>query len=223
MRIKTWLGVASMVAACNPTFAPPVRSVQYGAPGRLSDNQGEVTAAITTESSGGASLSLPVAPDTHIELSGDFSQYWTMASMGLRFTHPTVGNGLVRDLEVGIGGGVGGELCGNTSTRPPTTVPCQSLWDGYTSSQRAAAGAYLGGGIGRRWGIFTLFGRARVQGSTATDVPATFWWSTMGGGELRLGPINLYLALGLAGYIDSADNAAGGLAEGGLSIPFNLH
>ena len=224
MRIKTWTGVSSLVVACNPTFAPPVRSVHDGAPGRLTNNQGDVTVALTTEATGGASLSLPVAPNTHIEVSGDVSPYWTMAGMGLRFTHPTMGNGFVRDLELGLGGGVGGTLCGNHAQQP-LTLNCDgsgATWDGRSAAQRAATGAYLGGGIGRRWGIFTLFGRARVQGSVATDLPVTFWWSTLGGGELRLGPINVYLALGLAGYYDRMDNAAGALAEGGLAIPFNL-
>lgn len=209
--------------ACNPTYAPPVRSTHMGAPGRLQPGMTGLADGVGLYLNNGPTLSVGLgdAP-VHLELGGDFARSaWAMGSIGVRYTLSDrerlndgwFGAGPSFDAELGVGAGVGGER----GTSQPGTAPSGAEpvdWD-----ERRAYGGY--GGVGFGWHVcrwFSPWMRTRAQLTTAEQVPHTVWLSGMAGGELDFGPVAIYTGIGGAGYLNRIDEEGGLLFEGGLSI-----
>lgn len=205
--------VAVALYGCNPTFAPPVRSGMYGAPGRLADSSFEVGGSSTQRGMGGLFEGFVVAPGLAVEVGGDLSALdedarWAMGWVGARYTIDQVrqesGDGLSMDVEAGFGAGVGGRLADD-----------DTQW-----FDRPAGGGYVGFGLGWHAEWFTAFGRGRLQVTGAEDVPVTLWWQAVIGPEAAIGPVSLYVAIGWGGYTNEADNNTGGLLDVGASVHF---
>jgi hypothetical protein len=165
-------------------------------------------------------VGLPVGGSVRLEVNVDASEHWVLGLAGVRASH-RLGRNFTLDGELGAGVGRGGERCGNNND---LTASCAAgAVDGRTALGRVAGGGYGGLGLGYRvvsW--LDLFTRARVQGSTATNIPATLWWSVFAGPELRLGVVNFYLGAGWAGYVNDAENNDGLVLELGASVPFTV-
>jgi hypothetical protein len=221
--------VAFTVAGCTPTYAPPVRAVQYGAPGRV--HQGEVEIGGTmagvfaptggslhvavglrdwvSMEGGGTVIVPPAGPDASPIITG-----WA----GARFTLPRrrTGVSLLLDGELGLGGGAGGELC---STNPQGNTVCNT--DGLTGLQRRAFGGYEGGGLGLGYKWFSFYGRARIEESGATDIPVTYWPSvSLGLGFDMTRRVSLDVGGGYLGYFDAKNAQGGWFYQTGLSVRF---
>lgn len=217
----TLLAITSLglVAGCNATYAPPIRSTHYGAPGRLAPGQGEVALAAGNRAHGTLGVGLPVGGSVRVEGNVDVSEHWVMGLAGLRATHRLGDSGLVLDGEGGLGIGRGGERCGNNTDLNATCAA--GMADGRSALGRLAGGGYAGAGLGWwpvRW--FALFGRGRAQVATATNVPATLWWSTLAGPEFQIGPVALYAGAGWAGYVNDVEHEDGLILELGAALRF---
>lgn len=208
------------LSACNATYAPPVRSLHYGMPGRLSAGQGEVAVSGGIPGRGGAMVGLPIARGLTVEGNYDGSENFHMGSLGLRETLRLNPMWAI-DFEGGGGLGVGGERCGNSSDT--TTVCSAGTADGRSVFDRLAYGGYLGAGVGfQPWRVVGFFARIRGQLTGATNIPATGWVSAVGGVEFHGGPLRIYLAAGGFALFNNAYNDQNWLAELGLSVPFTL-
>lgn len=205
--------LALLLAGCNPTFAPPVRTGMYGAPGRMRDATFELGASGNQRGSGGLFEGFVVAPGVQVEVGGELSALdrdgqWALGWVGARTTFDQLreegGNGASFDLEAGAGAGVGGRLADDDTE-----------W-----FDRPAGGGYLGAGVAWHAEWFAAWGRARVQLTGAVDVPATLWYQALLGPEAAIGPVSVYLAIGWAGYVNDADDNSGGLLDAGLSVHF---
>jgi hypothetical protein len=226
-------GVLLVLAAadCSPVYAPPVRGIQAGAPGRVREGDVEIGATM-------AGVLAPTAGSLHVayglydwlslEGGGTFIvspagssplPYSVMGWVGPRFTLPRKPNGvsLLLDGELGIGAGVGGELC---PTDPSTNkTVCEP--DGLRWYQRTAFGGYQGGGLGLAVSWFSFYGRVRVEESTATDIPVTFWPSATLGLGFDLGRhVSLDLGGGYLGYRNAKDQEDGWVYQVGFSGRF---
>ncbi len=216
-----WLPLAaSCAAACTPpTFAPPIRTGHFGAPGRMAPGLGAARATVGGEGQskyGGITVSIPVADGLRVEAGGDATEYSATGSAGVRYTH--LAGRLAMDAELGFGAGAGGALCGNSgdtarpcpgSQRDTGTAdvhPPPPLYpDGLGAWDRFAFGGYAGVGIGvRPWPWVEVYARGRLQLSRATHVPTTLWGTALGGVEFKLGPVDLGAALGWAATSTSA-------------------
>lgn len=219
------------VAACSPSFSPPLTSTHFGAPGRLDPDEGHVEATGTMWGSFGAggSLPLPVNVDLRLEVRGDArvgttDGEWALGTVGFRYTARDLthredpdGKGLYGDLEGGFGLGVGGESSADDvdDDGPFSHDTIGADWD------RVAFGGYVGAGLGYRvWKPFAVFGRVRAQGSAAEGLPETVWATAVVGPDFRFGPVSLYLAAGWGGYWNTLDGVMGPLFDGGLAYRF---
>ena len=216
--------VPAVLAGCSPTFAPPPQSTHYGAPGRLRPEDGELAASLGTEGNFAGTVALPLAPDVRLEIGGDAGRSWILGQTGLRlglFDTP-LNEGSIRiagDATVGGAFGRGGELCGNQA--PDSGCDGTASADGLPWHQRYAYGAWLGMGVGLHIDWFTPFARATVRISDATGVPTTTWLSFAGGIEIDLwDTVDVYAAMGWAGYDNADDTNSTLFLEAGLSIPF---
>lgn len=212
-----WLAVVvgAGAIACNPHYAPPVRSAHYGAPGRMREAGWETAGGATHYGTGGPFVGVKVADGLTVEMGGELgfieqSGRWSLGVTGLRYSIDALrdpdGSGASFDVEAGAGLGVGGSRADDIAGE----------W-----SERLAGGGYLGAGAAwyaDRW--FAAFGRARVQLSAARAVPLTFWWSAVLGPEFTFGPVSAYVALGFSGYLNDSDENRGGLIDAGASLHF---
>ncbi|HOX46437.1 MAG TPA: hypothetical protein PK668_22730 [Myxococcota bacterium] len=210
----------SWLTGCAATFAPPMQSTHYGAPGRLRLGEMEVRGAATLFGSGTGAAGIHLTDSLKLELAGDAklvdSEKWAVGTAGVRYTFGGKAHGdwWAFDLEAGLGAGAGGVLDGD-ETGDGGEVD-EDAW-----RERLAVGAYVGAGFGfHPWDFFALFLRARVQESFATCLPPTFWWSALAGIELTVFPVSLYVAAGVAGYENSVESEIGVLPELGLSAHF---
>jgi hypothetical protein len=140
-----------------------------------------------------------------------------MGWVGPRFTLPRRANGvsLLLDGELGLGAGVGGELC-ITVRRQQVCEP-----DGRRWYNRAAFGGYQGGGLGFGVEWFSLYGRARVEESVATAIPVTYWPSAMLALGFELTPrVSLDVGGGYLGYFNEKDSIHGWFYQAGLCARF---
>jgi hypothetical protein len=108
----------------------------------------------------------------------------------------------VADLEFGGMGGVGANGCEQ-----------ENAWcdesDGIWDMRRITGGGYVGSGIGYRRDWLNLYSRTRLQLSSATGIPATFWYAIQGGVQFTLkSRAHIYLANGGAGYVNATDHVA---------------
>ncbi|TNF37465.1 MAG: hypothetical protein EP329_03110 [Deltaproteobacteria bacterium] len=200
--------LCGLATACNPVYAPPLRSLDYGAPGRLEPGRAEVGTGVslylTNSVLAGFSLldglSLEVAFDWVPAAVGDSRDAWAMGSVGLRYeltgAAGSTRTGWRADVEVGAGGGVGGA---DQSER--------SWWD------IPARGGYVGLGVGHRHGRWTLYARGRCQVVAADRIPMTVWWTAKLGAEWSSRSAFVALGFGGAGYSNRDDSEQGVLAE----------
>jgi hypothetical protein len=218
------------LSACNPVYAPPVRAVHYGAPGRVHEGEFEIggtVAGVTTPSAGDVHLAYGLHDWVSLELGGTFvaypvpntANYSVMAWVGPRFTLPRKpdGSSLLLDGELGVGAGVGGELCpaqpnGNSSSCEP---------DHRHWNDRTALGGYQGFGLGGAYHWFSLYVRGRLEESSSTLIPVTYWPSAMLGLGFDLSrAVSLDLGGGYLGYRNSQDSYDGWFYQAGLSVRF---
>ncbi|HEX9103381.1 MAG TPA: hypothetical protein VF997_14315 [Polyangia bacterium] len=218
-------GLAAAAGACDPYYAPPIRAVQYGAPARLEEGRVEIGAT-----AGGTFVPDDISPHLGVgirdwvalEVGGNFlagagNQAWALGFVGPRFSyapHRQERIHLISDLELGVGAGVGGVRDGNG----PRSQSC-SACDGLSGLDRVAGGGYVGFGVGAQIAWFSLYGRARLEASTATNVPATVWPSGSVGAEFNLRKrAAITVAAGCIGYANSIDRAVGWFYQVGLTL-----
>ena len=193
----------------------------YGAPGKMSADQVELSAVIsrTMESTGGeADGAIALRDDLQLE-GGAFHipDRLTMGFVGLRYAplnvHQRVGHlKPTLDLESGWGVGRGGQRC----------YPEQEVCDDVDWKRRAAAGTYLGWGMGFNAAWFDLFFRTRWQMTLADNVPLTHWLTAVLGVQFTLwGHLKLYFIGGAVCYDNAEDYAASFLGEAGVSVVIN--
>lgn len=181
---------------------------------------------------GALGVALPLGEALHVEAQGDGSEYSATGSLGLRYTHRA--GRLAMDGEFGLGGGVGGAICGNN---PDPRAVCsegtvvdamgQRHSDGRDAWGRALVGGYAGVGLGGHpWRVLGFYARVRLQLSRELGVergaPTTLWATAMGGLHAVLGPVQLFAALGWMAYFNERDQTNGALLEGGIVIPFRV-
>lgn len=222
----------SMVAlVCAPTFAPPVRTIHGGAPGRLDAGQMEVgggslgLGAVPGGIGGGGGLGYAVRPHLVVEGGVDGASEWTLGWGGVRVPHRWRTShrwlSFAADGSVSVGAGVGGHNCAHATTDDPATDDsCQS--DGLEWYRRLAGGGAIGAGAAMRLGPVSLFSRGRLQITGARNVPATQWASGMGGLHVHiLRHADLWWSMGVAHYANAADSAWGPVSEVGLAFRFD--
>lgn len=219
----------SVVAGCAPTFAPPMRTTHFGAPGRLEEGEGQIAGGVTGFGTGGPTVSVPVTDQLTVEAAYDVDMGtvtgWRIGSLGARWSSSPGRESFASwDAEGGVGAGVGG-------VKHVTISESESCWfSGGTCGSterdvevgdpdsRFAYGGYAGVGGALGNGTFAWMARARLQVSKASEIPTTVWFSMVTGPELRLGPFTLYVAVGVAVYGNRIESEAGGMYEGGLSL-----
>ena len=208
------------VAGCNPTYAPPIRAVTYGAPGRLPQGRMEISgAALVPWAVGGPQLAVGIRDWLAVEGGAnlyllDGHQRWTLGHGGLRFTASqsrSLPARLAFDFELGAGGGLGGVVHGND--------PGDASSDGRAWNDRIAWGGYQGIGFGLHARWFAIYLRGRVEESTATNVPLTIWGSgTLGLDFDIVHRVVLSVAGGAAGYWNNTQSQAGVLGQAAITV-----
>ncbi len=223
--LTTSLAVAVGLSGCNAYYAPPLRAVQYGAPARLEEGRVEVGA-----SAGGLIVPDVVSPQigvgirdwVAIEAGGNFTadvgrQGWALGFIGPRFSyapHRERRIHLISDFELGVGAGVGGVRDSNAAP----SRDCQDC-DGLSGYDRVAGGGYVGFGVGAQIAWFSLYGRARLETTTATNVPTTAWPTLSVGMEFNLRKVAaLTLAGGYIGYVNAIDRASAWFYQVGVTF-----
>jgi hypothetical protein len=221
----TWLGPLLALAGCNLYYAPPLRAVQYGAPARLEEGRVEIG---TT--AGGLIVPDVVSPHLGVgvrdwlalEVGGNIlddggRQGWAMGFVGPRFSyapHRTDRVHFIGDLELGVGAGVGGVRDSNSAV----SKDCPDC-DGRTGYDRIATGVYGGVGAGVQIAWFSLYARARLEESSATNVPTTLWPSASVGLEFNVRKrVALTLAGGYIGYTNARDTEHAWFYQVGVTV-----
>lgn len=211
--------VAWGLAACNPVFAPPIRSVEYGAPARVAPGHGELMLGTNTLFTTNLHVGVSVTEDIAIEGSFDMpllgvverEDSWAIASTGFRWTPARPGaeshEGWAADVELGVGAGVGGAE-GKSNARAWWQIP--------------AGGMYVGGGGGFHADWISFFARARAQVVGAKDLPATVWLSSRIGVEVEFGPVPLMFSTGVSAYLNEKEVMWSPLADLTLGVTFDL-
>lgn len=189
----------------------------------MAANQGMIRGALAGggPARGGLGLGVGVTDNLRIEVAGDLGdKAYAMGSAGLRFTQRSADRRAAFDVELGGGAGLGGQRCGNNQD---TTVTCAAgTSDGRRLTDRFAFGGYAGLGAGFRLSrYFELYARTRLQRSTSENIPATWWFSGLGGVDVLLGPINLNAGIGYGHYFNSAENNGSVILEVGATVPLN--
>jgi hypothetical protein len=204
------------------SYAPPVRSLTYGAPGRLRQGDLEIAggfAGLAGPAAGGGWLAYGVRDWASVELGADASRNgWAMGFLGGRFTHaPNRERKLhgALDGEVGVGMGAGGN--GNCLSEDRSCD--HRLWN-----QRAAFGSYLGGGAGYHFSFFALYARGRIQQTVSDGIPATVWGTLHGGLQFRIArTVDLFGGAGLSGFVTGEGHNANSVSyDAGISVHFDV-
>lgn len=209
-----------LVAACHPTYAPPVRTPHYGAPSRAQEGDvvvGGAAAGGPVGVMGGPTLEYGLRDWVSLEGGADINRgQWTMGWAGARFTHAPHRhwkNHVAADLETGAGLGWGGQLCGNDPEGD-----C-SKTDDREFHERLAGGGLLGGGIGGHFSFFAIYARARAQLTGATNVPATFWGTAGGGVQFRIAErVDLFTQASYWAYTNRVEWIGSWIIDLGIAI-----
>lgn len=209
-----------LLAGC-AAYSPPVRSLGYGAPGRLRQGDLEIGggfAAAPAPAAGGGWLAYGVRDWVSIEAGADGSRGgWGMGFLGGRFTHAPRRERKLHgalDGEIGVGIGAGG-----SHDCPLDDTSC----DRRAWHRRIAAGGYLGGGAGYHFSFFALYARARAQPTVADGLPFTLWGQAQGGMQFRIAKtVDLFGSAGIAGFVTGRKNDALGFVwDLGISVHFD--
>ncbi len=214
--------VLTLLPGCM-AYAPPVRSVTYGAPGRLRQGDLEIAGgsagAIAPGGTGSGWLAYGVRDWASVELGVDASRKsWAMGFLGGRFTHAPQRERKLHgalDGEVGVGMGVGGnDDCSGG----------QRSCDSHRWNQRAAFGSYLGGGAGYHFSWFALYARGRIQQTVSDGLPATLWGTLHGGLQFRIArTVDLFAGTGLSGFVNfHRQNTYFWSTDAGISVHFDV-
>lgn len=215
--------LACVAGGCYPTWAPPVRALEYGAPGRLEEGRLEVSLQ-----AGG--IIIPDTLNVHagvgltdwfaLEAGANVQTAFKMGFGGVRFSlvpnrehwHHFVG-----DLELGVGGGRGGQYQSCRANQPPNDTsygPC----DGVNDNDRHAYGEYQGIGLGYKVKWFTFYTRTRLEVAWAGQIPITYWPSFTVGFEFDLKRAFAFsLSGGYIGYRNSFDREDGWFYQLGIT------
>ena len=192
-----------IVGACSPAYAPPIRGLHSGMPGRLAAGQlelGGTAGGYILPTAGGPHLafgftdSLLVEAGANLNLVEGVTSNWATGWAGVRLTREKpLGHGLrlVGDLELGAGAGVGGRINADAAE-----------W-----TKLGAVGIYEGFGVGVQWRALGLYARGRLDAAASSRAPTTLWPTAMLGLEVR--PTR-WLAIGAgggyAGYWNDRDH-----------------
>lgn len=226
------LTCAMLAPACAPTYAPPVRTIHGGAPGRLDPGQVEIgggsmgLGAVPGGIGGGGNLGYAVRPHLALEAGVDGgSGGWTLGWGGVRVPYRWRTSqrwlSFAADGSLSLGAGVGGENCSEGSNGSAADEG-RCLSDGLEWYRRLAGGGAIGAGAAMRLGPVSLFSRGRLQITGARNVPATQWASGMGGLHVHiLDRADLWWSMGIAHYANAADSTWGTISEVGLAFRFD--
>jgi hypothetical protein len=221
-RASCLLGLA-LLPAC-VSYAPPVRSPTYGAPGRLRQGDleiaGSVAGVVAPGDAGGGWLAYGVRDWASVELGVDASlRGWAMGFLGGRFTHAPRRERKLHgalDGEVGVGMGAGGEAyCPDSNS----TSCSPRDWN-----ERVAFGSYLGGGAGYHFSFFALYARGRIQQTVSDGLPATVWGTLHGGLQFRIArTVDLFGGTGLSGFVTGrSHDSYFWSSDAGISVHFDV-
>jgi hypothetical protein len=205
-----------LLTCCSPTYAPPVRTTHFGAPGHLQGGKLELAGGVSFNNVACGGPTIAFAPADWLQLEGgvDLSRNdseWSMFFGGLRLTlnHNEEEASAAVDMEFGAGTGNGGEYEGDEYLE--------------TGGERSARGLYAGAGIGINADWFSLFLRGRHQVTWAEGIPETSWWTFIIGIQATICDyVNIYIAGGGYKYTNPVDEHSAGIFETGLSIEIPL-
>jgi hypothetical protein len=224
--MRPWLTAAiGLVIGCAP-FAPPIRTMHGGAPGRLDPGDMEIgggPAGLIAEGSsqpfmGGGGVGWAARPHLTVEGGIDGSDAWTLGWGGVRVPGRWAmrpGVQLAADGEIGVGAGVGGDGC-----KEYGTSDCEP--DGLAWNERPAGGGYLGaGGALRLWPV-SIYLRARGQIAAAKKVPTTHWASAFGGLHVHiLRHADVWGGVAVVHYANGEHSIGGYTWEAGVAFRFD--
>lgn len=200
------------------SYSPPVRTLGYGAPGRLRQGDVEVGGGVAGAGAplgGGGWLGYGVRDWAAVEVGAQGSGASAMGFLGGRFTYaPRRDHKLhgALDAEVGVGVGAGGE---------PECGLWQQDCDRRRWYDRAAFGAYAGGGAGYHFSFFSLYARGRAQPSVADGLPGTLWGQAQGGLQFRIArKVDLFSSVGMAGLVNRVNHLETFMWDAGISVHF---
>lgn len=187
-------------SGCAPSFAPPIRGLHSGMPGRLGAGQLEVggtVGGLTVPSVGsphvgfGIREGLSIQAGANLAVLEEAGPNWATGWAGVLLTRTLKRSGALRligDIELGAGGGVGGRI-GNDE------------WTSLT-----ALGIYEGLGLGLQWKWFGVYVRGRLDATGGDRLPTTLWPTLMLGVEARpLRWLSFGVGGGYAGYWNKND------------------
>jgi len=214
-------GLVVMLLLGGCAYSPPVRSLGYGAPGRLRQGELEVAggfAAVPTPMAGGGWIGYGVRDWAAIEVGADGSiGSWGMGFAGGRFTHAPRRDHKLHgavDGEIGVGLGAGGSQA------------CRSDEKGCDSrrwNDRIALGGYVGGGAAYHFHFFAIYARARAQPTIAEGTPGTLWGQAHGGIQFRIArTLDIFSSAGVAGLVTRRDNGVFFAWDLGVAIHFDV-
>lgn len=218
VRVLLLVPLAGLVGCMS--YAPPVRSPGYGAPGRIRQGQLELGGAVAHPGSpgtGGPFLGYGVRDWVSVEVGADFAyRQWALGYLGGRFTYAPRRDRKLHgalDGELGLGAGAGG----NFYCPPETTCADTRQWH-----ERLALGGYAGGGAGYHFSFFALYARGRIQASAAEGLPATLYGNLHGGMQFRIARhVDIFGSGGLFG-VHSQGSTFWAFYDVGVSVYFDV-
>jgi len=203
-----------LLAACAPTYAPPVRAIHGGAPRpTLGSLQIDVADAdgVVPGVAGRLPLSEHLAAEVGGDVAADFAPdlgaSWKMGHAGLRAS-TALGDRLAADLDLGGGVGSGG-------------AHAVAGEDNSKAANALAWGGYLGAGIGGHGDLVGLYARTLVELTASRDdrLPITRWGSLIGGVQFGSGGgARVRIAAGAAVYDNQREARAAPILEIGLEL-----
>lgn len=179
---------------------------------------------------GGPALALAIRDWAFVEAGANLMlvaerENFATGYIGSRFTWaPNQGERtrFAADVELGFGMGVGGALCGNTSSSGNSTDHCTKR-DSRSWRDRMVIGGYNGLGIGGIFGAFSLYLRTRVEVTHATNIPVTVWPSVfLGLGVNARDHVSFDLGGGFLGYYNEADTQQGWFYHLSVTVMFDV-
>jgi len=213
-----------VLGGCNATYAPPIRGFQYGAPARLTEGRVEIggtAGGLVVPDVGGPHVAVGLRDWVALEAGGNFlllgGGQWAMGFAGPRFSfapHRYRPVHLIADLELGLGAGVGGILQGGDAPSDQCPQCDERKW-----TDRVAWGGYQGFGLGAQIHWFSIYMRAHLEESTATNIPTTLWPSVSVGLEANIKKrAAITIGGGYLGYTNTQDHANAWFYQIGVTV-----